>query len=390
MENELNELINDIDLLVNLISTGEIFESEQCSLKAQKDAAKIKPLLIRQFYSIQSVSNQKIFIRNHYARLVSLNDVLFEAINKKESPEMDQDLSKAQKSVLLILDSLLVFILNNFSAYHDKGQKMPKNSQISFGKEMSKKVEKLRLKDDDLDHILYEKVRASIHQRINADGFGITCGLMSYLNEFVQEIDLIRDSNKEHSFSISLNDVLIAFNFNTLPVVHYLINVIIEDVNKIDSAKDKIERLNHWLKKINQVPIKPAYAFDSNHEAVHIFLGNWVQEEIRFYEKSLLLFSGFGYSTGIPGVTYTGYKIETELSVTQIACMVRLFTECGIIKNNNVRELLNFLAEHTRSKKRESISAESLRLKYYNIEESTRGEVRKIIFQFLKKINLTM
>ena len=30
----------------------------------------------------------------------------------------------------------------------------------------------------------------------------------------------------------------------------------------IGSAKEKIESLNHWLKEINQVPVKPACAFN--------------------------------------------------------------------------------------------------------------------------------
>jgi len=390
MKNRLIELNNCIDLLMDWFLAKEIQKSEQFCQNAQQEALKIKPALVQQFYSIKNETRKKTFIRNIHARLVSLSDVLFEAIDKKEKVEKNQNLTITQKSVLLILDNLLTFILDNFSAYCEMGQKMSKNFQISFAREISKKLEKLRLPDDDPDHILYEKVKASILQRLNANRFEITYGLMSYLNEFVQEIELIRDCNKEHSFSITLNNVLIAYNFNPFPVVHYLITVIIVEVSKIDSAKDKIERLNHWLKKINQVPVKPTYAFDSKHETVHHFLGNWVDEEIRFYEKSLLLFSGFSYPIGIPGVINIGYKIETELSVTQIACMVRLFKECGIIKNNNLRELLNFLAEHTQSKRRESISAESLRLKYYNVEESTREEVRKIIFQFLKKINLPM
>jgi hypothetical protein len=101
-------------------------------------------------------------------------------------------------------------------------------------------------------------------------------------------------------------------------------------------------------------------------------------------KKSLLVFSN-NYPAGIPGITGTGFKIETGLSVTQIACFVRLFMDCGVFKNTNVREILTFLAEHIRSKRQENISAESLRLKYYNIEESTRGEVRKVLSQMLEK-----
>ena len=114
------------------------------------------------------------------------------------------------------------------------------------------------------------------------------------------------------------------------------------------------------------------------------YLNNWIQEEINFYEKNLFLFSG-AYPAGLHGRGKGGFKIETELPVTQIACFVRLFIDCGVFKKNNIREIISFLAEHIRSKKRENISAESFRLKYYNIEESTREEVQKVLFQMLEK-----
>jgi hypothetical protein len=59
--------------------------------------------------------------------------------------------------------------------------------------------------------------------------------------------------------------------------------------------------------------------------------------------------------------------------------------DCGIFKKSNIREIISFLAEHIRSKKQENISAESFRLKYYNIEESTRESVRNLLFQMLEK-----
>jgi len=257
----------------------------------------------------------------------------------------------------------------------------------SFIKKITEEFLRLSLPADDPDCILFEKVKASVQNRLSKQG--ITYGLMAYLNELVLEIERVQLSNKEYSFSITLKDILIAYNFNSLRVVHYLNATITKEIKIIELAKEKIECLNRWLKEINQIPVKPACAFNDWHQSMSLFLCNWIREEILFYEKGLLLFSGV-YPGGMQSIANTGYKIETELSVNQLACFVRLFMECEIFKNTNIRELLNFLAEHTRSKKRENISAESLRLKYYNIEESTREEVRKVLFRLLKKSSIPM
>lgn len=289
-----------------------------------------------------------------------------------------------QKSVLLILENLYGFILDNFAEYCDRKQKLPAKFQPAFTREVSEKFKTLSFAGNEPDSVLFGKVKTSIKNKLKGNQCRITYGLTVYLEKLFLEIEKIWAINKEYSHSISLRDILIAFNFNSLAVVHYLVSTIIEDVKKVEPVKDKIERLNLWFKQVNQVPVNSAYSFNESREGIRQYLNNWIQEEISFYEKSLLLFSG-AYPAGIQEGKRGGFKIETELAVTQIACFVRLFMDCGIFKKSNIREIISFLAEHIRSKKQENISAESFRLKYYNIEESTRESVRNLLFQMLKK-----
>ena len=384
-----NKSENQIDVLLNLISSGEILEAEQYWKQFQKGNEMLKYILFQQFYSFENEGIQQLYIRNIHARLIFLIDDLFKAAGKRMNEDSDQnkELINARKSVLFTLEDLLVFIGEDFAEYIDPEQKLPMKFHDSFIKKITDEFLRLSLPADDPDCVLFEKVKASVQNRLSKQG--ITYGLMAYLNELVLEIERVLLSNGEHPFSITLKDILLAYNFNSLRVVHYLNSIIIKEVNMIESAKEKIECLNRWLKEINQVPVKPACAFNDWHQSLCLFLCNWIQEEILFYEKGLFLFSGV-YPSGMQSIVNTGYKIETELSVNQLACFVRLFMECEILKSTNVRELLNFFAEHIRSKKRENISAESMRLKYYNIEETTREEVRKILFRLLKKSSIPM
>ena len=389
MENKFN---NPIDFLMDLLSTGEMIESELYCRQVQQGAEKLKPAVIHQFYSIDEETKQKSFIRNFHAQLIVLSDKLFDTIEikTKDDPVNNRDSLNTQQSVFHIIENLLVFTWDRFSFYCDKDQKMPKGSQIIFIGKISEDLERLSLPENDPDHILYEKVKISVLNRLNDYESGVTYGFMVYLDEFVKEIEKVRSSNKENSFVITLKEVLIIFNFNTFPVVHYLISMISEDAGKTESIKDRIECLSHWLKDINQVPVKPNYAFDIWHDSMGQFLSNIIREEIQFYEKNLSLFSGAGYPTEMSDIHNPVFKFETEMSVTQIACLARLLMESEVIKNANIRELLNFLAKHIRSKRQDNISAESLRMKYYNIEEGTREEVHKIITRLLTNISRPM
>ena len=389
MENNSN---NPIDFLMDLLSTGEINESEQYCRQVKQGAEKLKPGLIHQFYSIGKETKQKSFIRTFHAQLIVISDKLFDTIAKKtkEDLQKDRDLLIAQRSVFCIIEDLLVFTWDKFSTYCDKDQKMPKGPQIIFIGKISETLERLSLPENDPDHILYEKVKILVQNRLNEDESGVSYGFMVYLDEFVKEIEKVRSSNKENSFLITLKEVLIIFNFNTFPVVHYLISMIYEDAGKAESIKDKIECLSRWRKDINQVPVKPNYAFDIWHDAMGQFLSNAISEEIQFYEKSHSLFSEAGYPAEMSYIRNNIFKFETEMSVAQIACLARLFMESEVIKNSNIRELLNFLAKHIRSKKQDNISAESLRMKYYNIEDTTWEGVHKIISRLLTSISHPM
>jgi len=72
--------------------------------------------------------------------------------------------------------------------------------------------------------------------------------------------------------------------------------------------------------------------------------------------------------------------------VSQLAYFLRILVETEVIKNPNDKELLKFYAKHTRTKKTETISSESLRVKFYNIEDSTKEEVKTIVIKLLNFI----
>jgi len=389
MKDKINKFT---DLLMDLFLREEVPDPVPDGQMVRQETEKIREELFRQFYSMEDRGRQQVFIRNLHALLVNLSDHFFETLERdaKQQPGTDREEFPVQQAVLLALDDLLAFIWEHFSPCCSKEQKIPERSRPAFTREILAKLEPLILPATDPEQVLLETVKDTIRQRLSGENDGITYGLRTYLCTFTEDMNKMRSSTREHVLPVTLTDVLVAYNFNSVPLMYDLVSGIREEVDQIESAKDKIKHLHYWLKRISQVTICPDCAFDVRNEPVNGFLGKWIRAEILFHEKNLQLLSGPFYPLNFPGMAPDGIKLEVDLSVAQMACLLRLVTECGLVKGNSVRELFNFLAEHFRSKKQENISAESIRVKYYQIEESTRKEAHKILLRLLEKVSRPM
>ena len=73
-------------------------------------------------------------------------------------------------------------------------------------------------------------------------------------------------------------------------------------------------------------------------------------------------------------------KINTDMSVPQLAFMLKVFVETEIIKNKNERELIRHVASQI------TISSDSLRIKYYKPQESTMEDTKHLLIKMLNYI----
>jgi hypothetical protein len=83
----------------------------------------------------------------------------------------------------------------------------------------------------------------------------------------------------------------------------------------------------------------------------------------------------------------TDFKLNFDLSVSMLAYMFRAFTETGVIQNKNASELIRFLTKYAKTKRSESISYESFRIKYYSVESGTKDAVKKMLQSIINFIN---
>ena len=81
------------------------------------------------------------------------------------------------------------------------------------------------------------------------------------------------------------------------------------------------------------------------------------------------------------------FKLNFDISVSHLAFLFRAFIEAGVIQNKNTSELIRFLSKYVKTKKQESISFESFRIKYYSVESGTKDAVKKTLQSVLNFIS---
>jgi hypothetical protein len=93
----------------------------------------------------------------------------------------------------------------------------------------------------------------------------------------------------------------------------------------------------------------------------------------------------FNKSPTVPGCE-TPIKLNTSLSVAQLACLLRLLHEENILCHPNQTEALQFFARHFATDRTDQISSVSLRTKYYNVDRSTAESVKDLLFQMVNRL----
>jgi len=180
-------------------------------------------------------------------------------------------------------------------------------------------------------------------------------------------------------------EVLIILNFNARKYFQYYVKRIATQLEAEDTARGKLEKLRLELKIVNQVQCEFNIAYSNKFPSIQTMIADWISEEIRFLEKSneLSIVNPSNEKEFIKG----DFKFEFDMSVSQFAFFIKAFIETGVIQNKNISELIRFLSRFVKTKRSENISYESFRMKYYNVEDSTKNAVKNTFHTVIGFIN---
>ncbi len=213
----------------------------------------------------------------------------------------------------------------------------------------------------------------------------ITYEKASFIETLIQALQQTMETVLTEDIDDSIRSLLTHLDYNDECYFKYHVDFIKSQTSEIESLTDQLERLAFHFKVVSQSHSKNGLIYDDTLPPIREQLMDWILEEIQYLEKKLRL-SALSLIKD-DDFAKTDFKIEFDISVSQLACLIKVFIEAGIIQNKNISELIRFLARFVKTKRSESISNESFRIKYYNVESGTKQSVRNLFHTAISYIN---
>lgn len=359
-------------------STLTIDETQKKILAVEAEVDKIKKQLNTALFDTASESQLEHCIQHFQAHLVSLADIL---ITCRESLSEESNKRTLCISVYCIIDELLKYIERYFPNYFNQDELAPlpylwmAHHQITDAlKEIDSKA-KLDNIEPDLLRISLYPLRSFSESKEKR----YTYRRLIYIKQLTKDLTdkLLAGASAEIIF-----DHLCYLNYNSFYFLTYITEQITKEVNEQPSLGGQIEKLSFWVKRFNQRQVKPDFAFKRDRPSLQEQVSIWLNEEIYFAEKKKQLTFMFPPTDQVNKPD--AFKIVTSLSVPQLAFVIKILKETGVIKNTNQTDVIKFFAQNFSTERNKNISADSLRIKYYTAETSAIRSVQSLLTKLLQ------
>jgi len=377
------ELLAYERLIESVSSDQQQSGSAQFSHTLSEEANRIKQTFIHEVFSFQDERHLERYIQYHQQALISLMDETLKITGN--TPSIRKELYQLCYDGL---EDMLSFIERHFAKYFDQDAKAPTAYVAIVQNDMRLHFQDItkNLADLSADQRLADSVLYALRKLVESDASKeVSYRKVLFAKQVQKELSgLLERIQHESDINEELRNLVYYLNYNSIKSFTYHTNYIDVLLAETDSRNDMIERLSFILKRINQAQVKPGIAYNHQAPPLKVQLNSYIIEEIEHLERVHQLGQ---VSPNKSSDIMTTFRIQIEMSVAQIAYFLKILIESRVITNQNVAELLRFLSKILVSKKVEIISYDSLRSKYYNIEQSTRDTIRNILLRMINSID---
>lgn len=328
----------------------------------------------------------EVFIQSYQRQLTDLADKLHGYLGFNEiifnSPDnIPLTFQKIQKSTYQIIEDLIDYLRIYFGKFFLMDEKPTKRKILIAVLQFTENINDIQSLSEN-PNVYLDTIATALSDFIN-NPEKITYRKIDYLCKLVQEIQNFTHQDIETDLSIYVKYKAFNLNFNSVQFAITITSDYAKELEKLTSPNDKLDKLAWYLKRITQVPVQTKIIYDPNHNSLKEQVTHWILEEMCFLEKHFVLANIYNYEKD-NGMSFS--KFEFDMSVPQLAYFLKILVKCKVVRNVKDKELLRHFAKHTKTKGAENISPESLRVKFYDVEESTKDEVKSIIIRLLNFI----
>jgi hypothetical protein len=388
----LEEFIeNNIAQHQNIPLDTPVPEFHEKKLFVQDAVAKLKTQFKTCLFDVTDKRQIEFFIRFHQKKIILLNDMVYKTLDRSEvlvTTEPDEDPSKVNlyKHTYALMRELLTFVKDDYSSFFDLDQKMPDADMVHARRSLRQELEAVERNavERGVDRRLIEIALTPLAAFANEDPEkDITFRNLVYSEALIEDLVSILQKDHEADYNIEVAKALVYHNFNCPRFIDFVADHVRSEAQRELSFPDQLNKLNHYLKLLRQTQ-QNGTALKGDNPSVKKQLRKWLTAEIKFLKKKGQLTLMFAHAESASGEE--PFKVNTDLAVTQIALFIRVLKEIGVIINQNITQLLMFIATHFSSQRNENISPDSLRGKYYNIEKPAIDSLEQVLIRMLEHI----
>lgn len=376
-------ILSDIDIEELTNETRFFF---YCFHTLQQENERIKKLNKETIFNFKSNQRIEQYIHKKQYAIENLASRLIKDINPANPIDIYKYSNKYDKTdclkvVYIYLEKILRFIEKEYRSYLDINIQIPYRSILVKEFEITDKLNQVKNLllgsnlNEELMRLAYEPIlkvsTIKIQEKITYYEFNYCSDYISALHNQLEEEKISNEIIKE---------ILFDLNFNSTTFLKYLTSEIQRELEAFEDNIDKIDLLYKYLKNYNQKQNRHFIKYKENLPSLKVQLTSWIEEEINYLTKKIKL------ETNIVNdfkAIDNKIKFLTSLSVAQLVHFFNLLQETEIIKHKNQMDIFRFISDNFQTKNVENISVDSLKVKHYNVETSTKQAVREKIIELL-------
>ncbi len=203
----------------------------------------------------------------------------------------------------------------------------------------------------------------------------------AYLKELLLSLEKLSINSRSDEFCLMLEKLLMEMNFNHPFFAEYISNKLSAKAEEYETVQEKIEFWRGCQKEFAPFEIKPSLSLNPDAPSLKTSLTEIITSGLASLEKQTMQQRQQGSNEAMKGE-----KIETKLSVSQLAVFLRLAAEEGIIVHKNQSDIFRRVAATFQTAKTDTISVQSLRGKYHSPERAATDIVKDYLIGMMNRL----
>ncbi len=354
------------------------------------EVLRIKEAIKEAVFTNSAPGGIEAYIHNQHHSMINLCFSLMKMLDIEDvdiyKPAIEFTNTDILNLTYIKLEDLLRFLEKNYLNYIDKNIQVPYRSsliKIYNTKEKLEFVKEILLSsriEPDLLKIIYVPFlklgTITLAERISYREL-IYCNI--YLDAFYQSIK----ENNNTIVESHVKKIVYQVNYNSLALQNYKVEIIKDNLRKLSEENEKIDLLYLSLKVINQRSSRLNISYDPGLPSLKEQVTAWVEEEINYLNKSIKINSA---AQSIDLFNQDKMKLQSGLTVAQLAFFFKLQADVGIISHKIQRDIFRHIAENYQTSKVNEISIESIKNKYYQVDNGTIEAIKDKVIEILNQI----